>query len=58
MPPRWTIQDRNANHIYLTEERWIHIIDDDNHSEMIDCDDLLIETMGSWIYHFDCKIVI
>jgi len=45
MPPRWTIQDRNGNHIYLTEERWLHIIDDDNHPEMIDCEDLLIETI-------------
>lgn len=29
---RWTIQDREGNVIYLTEERWSHIIE--NHPEI------------------------
>ena len=33
---RWTIQDRDGNPIYLTEERWRHIIDADNHPEIAD----------------------
>lgn len=47
MPSRWTVQDRYGNNIYLTEERWLHIIDNDNHPEMIVCEDLLIETLRS-----------
>ena len=31
---RWTTKDRDGNLIYLTEERWQHIIDPDNHPEM------------------------
>lgn len=31
---RWTVEDRYGNSIYLTQERWEHIIDDTNHSEM------------------------
>jgi len=31
---RWTVQDRYCNSIYLTQERWEHIIDDTNHPEM------------------------
>jgi hypothetical protein len=31
---RWTVQDRYGNSIYLTQERWEHIIDDANHPEM------------------------
>ena len=30
----WTEQDRFGNEIYLTSERWAHIIDPDNHPEM------------------------
>lgn len=30
----WTVQDRFGNHIYLTWERWQHIIDPDNHPEV------------------------
>lgn len=29
----WTQRDRFGNEIYLTEERWHHIIDADNHPE-------------------------
>jgi len=33
---RWTVQDRDGNSIYLTKERWRHIIDAENHPEMAD----------------------
>jgi hypothetical protein len=31
---RWTVRDRDGNAIYLTDERWQHIIDPINHPEM------------------------
>lgn len=31
---RWTVQDRDGNTIYLTEERWRHLVDADNHPEV------------------------
>jgi hypothetical protein len=31
---RWIVTDREGNPIYLTEERWQHIIALDNHPEM------------------------
>ena len=31
---RWTVQDRYGNEIYVTQERWGHIIDPLNHPEM------------------------
>jgi len=31
---RWTVQDRYGNPIYLTQERWAHIIAANNHPEM------------------------
>ena len=30
----WIVQDRFGNQIYLTYERWLHIIDPDNHAEI------------------------
>ena len=30
----WTVYDRFGNAIYLTTERWRHIIDQDNHAEV------------------------
>ncbi|MFQ6100720.1 MAG: hypothetical protein ACE5OS_05745 [Anaerolineae bacterium] len=27
MPEKWTVQDRYGNEIYLTEERWNHILE-------------------------------
>jgi hypothetical protein len=42
---RWTIQDRDGHPIYLTEERWQHIIDDTNHPEMVDYEEHLKTTM-------------
>ncbi len=34
MGRRWTVHDRQGNEIYLTEERWEHIIEPINHPEM------------------------
>jgi hypothetical protein len=33
---RWTVQDKYGNSIYLTQERWEHIIEPINHPEMED----------------------
>jgi hypothetical protein len=38
---RWTVYDRDGNPIYLTEERWEHIVAPDNHPEVGDFEDLL-----------------
>ena len=40
---RWTIQDRDGNHIYLTQERWDHIVA--NHPEMADYEEHLKTTL-------------
>ena len=39
LPIRWTVQDRYGNTVYLTEERWQHIIEAINHPEMEDYED-------------------
>ncbi|MDE3089873.1 MAG: hypothetical protein KGJ80_10885 [Chloroflexota bacterium] len=36
---RWTTQDRDGNPIYLTQERWDHIVE--NHPEMADYEEHL-----------------
>ena len=36
MSIRWTVQDHFRNAIYLTQERWDHIIGPNNHPEMVD----------------------
>lgn len=33
---RWTVRDREGNLIYITQERWQHITDDENHPELLD----------------------
>ena len=38
---RWTVQDQDGNPIYLTQERWAHIVDPTNHPEMADCEEHL-----------------
>lgn len=38
---RWIVQDREGNSIYLSEERWRHIIDAANHPEMTEHEDHL-----------------
>ena len=42
---RWLIYDRYGNPIYLTQERWEHIITDANHPEMEDYEDYLKITL-------------
>ena len=42
---RWTIQDRYGYHIYLTEKRWNHIIEDMNHPEMADYEEYMKDTI-------------
>lgn len=42
---RWTIQDRDGNPIYLSEERWTHIVGFDNHPEMADFEEELKVTI-------------
>jgi hypothetical protein len=44
-PIRWTVQDRYGNNIYLTQERWEHIIDPLNHPEMESYEKELKETV-------------
>lgn len=36
MNERWTVNDHFGNVIYLTHERWNHIVEPINHPEMID----------------------
>jgi hypothetical protein len=42
---RWTIHDRHGNAIYLTDERWAHIIEAINHPEMEAYEEELQETI-------------
>lgn len=42
---RWTVRDCYGNEIYLTQERWEHIIEDGNHPEMAECEEQLKETI-------------
>jgi len=41
----WTQRDRFGNDIYLTYERWSHIIAPDNHPQVEHYDDYLRETI-------------
>ena len=36
MSIRWTVNDHSGSAIYLTRERWNHIVESVNHPEMID----------------------
>ena len=45
----WTVRDHYGNSIYLTNERWAHIIDPVNHPEMSDFDNHLNETICSGV---------
>ncbi|MFN8442756.1 MAG: hypothetical protein U0175_18415 [Caldilineaceae bacterium] len=38
---RWTVTDRDKNRIYLSEERWLHIVDSNNHPEMVPFEEYL-----------------
>ncbi|MGH7595741.1 MAG: hypothetical protein ACREOI_05280 [bacterium] len=42
---RWIVRDRYGNEIYLTDERWEHIIEPINHPEMSDYEEQLKETI-------------
>jgi hypothetical protein len=42
---RWTVRDRDGNQIYLSQERWQHIVGSDNHPEMIDFEGALRTTI-------------
>lgn len=44
---RWSINDRYGNDIYLTYERWQHIIDSINHPEMKNYEEHLRTTIRS-----------
>lgn len=41
----WTVRDRYGNEIYLTWERWSHVIDPDNHAEVEPFFDYMAETV-------------
>ena len=45
MGKKWVVQDRYGYTIYLTYERWEHIINPANHPEMKDYSDHLKETI-------------
>ena len=42
---RWTVRDRYGNEVYLTHERWEHIIDPENHENMAGCEANLLTTI-------------
>lgn len=42
---RWTVRDRYGNDVYLTDERWEHIVD--GHPEMHGREDALRDTIRS-----------
>lgn len=42
---RWIVQDRRGRPIYLTEERWQHIIEPDRHPEMSEYEEELKLTL-------------
>ena len=44
---RWVVCDRYDNEIYLTDERWKHIIEPTNHPEMSAYEEHLKETIQS-----------
>lgn len=42
---RWTVRDRYGNDIYLTGERWQHIIEPINHPDMLEYENQLQDTL-------------
>ncbi len=42
---RWSVRDRQNHEIYLTEERWNHIIDACNHPEMEAYEEYMKDTL-------------
>lgn len=41
----WTVHDRRGNPIYLTQERWEHIVNENNHPEILDYEEYLRLTL-------------
>ena len=44
---RWTLRDHHGNEIYVTHDRWKHIVDARNHPEMADYEEQLQKTIQS-----------
>jgi len=42
---RWTVHDLDGSPIYLTQERWEHIVEENNHLEMVDYEEHLKTTI-------------
>jgi hypothetical protein len=42
---RWNVHDRYGNQIYITQERWEHIIDGMNHPEIGEYEDVVKHTL-------------
>ena len=42
---RWTVQDRDGREVYLTQERWEHILEPTNHPEMENDEEYLKQTI-------------
>jgi hypothetical protein len=42
---RWTVHDRYGNDIYLTRERWEHIVEPINHPDMLEYEEHLKATV-------------
>ena len=42
---RWAVRDRYGNNIFLTHERWEHIVEPFNHPEMEAYEERLKETI-------------
>lgn len=47
MSIRWTVRDHFGNEIYLTRERWEHIVEPINHPEMEEFEEHLKKTIQS-----------
>jgi hypothetical protein len=42
---RWTVHDRDGNPVYLSQERWSHIVGSGNHPELEDFEEHLKTTI-------------
>lgn len=42
---RWTVRDRRGHPIYLSEERWQHIVEPERHPEMLEYEEELQLTL-------------
>jgi hypothetical protein len=46
---RWVVRDRYGNEIYLTQERWAHIVAPTNHPEMAEYEDQLKDAIQTGV---------